>query len=81
MDPKDVIRAWKDPEFRSSLDTEAQSTLPTHPSGLMNLDDADLMNVSGGTSVATMIVSCFGSCDNTLFDGTCDLWSLGCCDS
>jgi hypothetical protein len=26
-------------------------------------------------------ISCWGSCDNSVSDGTCDLWSLGCCDS
>jgi mersacidin/lichenicidin family type 2 lantibiotic len=96
MDPKDVVRAWKDPEYRSSLDADERSAMPSHPSGLMELDDADLMTASGGTtlvwtscpcatiaSVTTVTnnISCWGSCDNSVSDGTCDLWSLGCCDS
>ena len=34
MSTADIIRAWKDPEYRSTL-----GVLPTHPAGLIELAD------------------------------------------
>lgn len=44
MNPKDIIRAWKDEDFRASL-----ADAPANPAGLVAVDDADLKNVAGGT--------------------------------
>lgn len=41
----DTIRAWKDPEYRKSLDV---GVLPRHPSGLTPLGDDVLDDVAGG---------------------------------
>jgi mersacidin/lichenicidin family type 2 lantibiotic len=45
-----IVRAWRDPEYRSSLSTEQRATLPDHPSGksLPELDEADLGLALGG---------------------------------
>ncbi len=43
MDKKNIIRAWKDPEYRASL-TEA----PESPAGAVELDDAALESIVGG---------------------------------
>ena len=37
MSHADIIRAWKDPEYRSTL-----SATPTHPAGLIELPDPEL---------------------------------------
>ena len=37
MSTADIIRAWKDPEYRSTL-----SVTPAHPAGLIELADRDL---------------------------------------
>lgn len=37
MSNADVVRAWKDPEYRSTL-----NFLPTHPAGQIELADPDL---------------------------------------
>ena len=43
MSTLDIIRAWKDEEYRLSLDE-----MPAHPAGLIELTDADLDLVAGG---------------------------------
>jgi len=37
MSNAEIIRAWKDPEYRSTL-----GVVPTHPAGLIELPDPDL---------------------------------------
>jgi mersacidin/lichenicidin family type 2 lantibiotic len=48
MSVLDVVRAWKDPEFRAQLTEEERELLPVNPAGLPELDDADLDHVAGG---------------------------------
>jgi mersacidin/lichenicidin family type 2 lantibiotic len=48
MSTLDIIRAWKDEEYRLSLDETARALLPAHPAGLVELTDADLGLVAGG---------------------------------
>jgi mersacidin/lichenicidin family type 2 lantibiotic len=42
-----IIRAWKDPEYRSKLSKAERELLPAHPAGLVELADADLDAVAG----------------------------------
>ncbi len=44
----DVIRAWKDEEYRLSLSEEERAQLPPHPAGMVQLDEAQLGAVAGG---------------------------------
>lgn len=44
----DIIRAWTDPEYRAGLSSEELASIPPHPSGLIELSDADLTSVAGG---------------------------------
>ena len=48
MSTLDIIRAWKDEEYRLSLDETERTLLPAHPAGLVELTDADLGLVAGG---------------------------------
>jgi mersacidin/lichenicidin family type 2 lantibiotic len=43
-----AIRAWEDPEFRSSLSAEDLAALPASPVGAIELTDAELGAVLGG---------------------------------
>lgn len=43
----DVIRAWKDPEYRSTLGPEELSKVPAHPAGLIELGDEELARAAG----------------------------------
>jgi len=49
----DVIRAWKDPFYRASLPEGILADLPAHPSGLLELDDEQLMTSSGLVAMTT----------------------------
>jgi mersacidin/lichenicidin family type 2 lantibiotic len=48
----DVIRAWKDEEYRLSLSDEERSRLPANPVGELELTDADLEGVYGGRGLS-----------------------------
>ncbi len=48
MSTLDIIRAWKDEEYRASLSEEQRALLPAHPAGLIELADAEL--VAGGAN-------------------------------
>jgi mersacidin/lichenicidin family type 2 lantibiotic len=48
MSKIDIIRAWKDPEYRDSLSAEEKAQLPEHPAGLIELDDDDMSSFAGG---------------------------------
>ncbi|MBV9034251.1 MAG: mersacidin/lichenicidin family type 2 lantibiotic [Acidobacteriaceae bacterium] len=44
----DVIRAWKDEDYRLSLNDFERALLPQHPSGLLELTDTELEGAAGG---------------------------------
>jgi mersacidin/lichenicidin family type 2 lantibiotic len=44
----DIVRAWKDPEYRKSLTSEELASLPANPAGDPELTATDLENISGG---------------------------------
>jgi mersacidin/lichenicidin family type 2 lantibiotic len=48
MKPFDIIRAWKDARYRSSLGADEQATLPANPAGSIELDEQELDAVIGG---------------------------------
>jgi mersacidin/lichenicidin family type 2 lantibiotic len=49
MSRLDIIRAWKDEEYCSSLSAEQRTLLPENPVGLIELTDLDLRGAEGGT--------------------------------
>jgi mersacidin/lichenicidin family type 2 lantibiotic len=61
MSYRKAIRAWKDEEYRLGLSEAEQAKLPAHPSGAVELSDADLGVVSGGvfTLSCTWGLECF----------------------
>jgi mersacidin/lichenicidin family type 2 lantibiotic len=67
----DIIRAWKDEAFRSALTDAQRDALPDHPSGLVELGDAELDGVAGGRPRP--------GTGGTFDGGTCELWTFGCC--
>jgi mersacidin/lichenicidin family type 2 lantibiotic len=88
MDKNQIIRAWKDEEYRLSLGDHERRMLPAHPSGLVDLSDESLGQVGGYTlpaicaaisvAVATVMLSCAPQCNETL-GGTCRNFTSGCC--
>ena len=54
MNRLDIIRAWKDADYRESLSDAERAALPENPAGLMELPEAALGNVAGGGPLPTM---------------------------
>ena len=53
MTNAEVIRAWKDPEYRTGLTESERSMLPEHPAGQLKLSDSDLHNQGLRSGVPT----------------------------
>ena len=56
MSSLDIIRAWKDEDYRLGLTDAQRAMLPDSPVGLIELSDADMGLLAGGTG------SCSNSC-------------------
>ena len=52
MSNSDIIRAWKDEDYSSSLSEEQRSQLPENPAGIVELSDEDMEVVAGGVNVS-----------------------------
>jgi mersacidin/lichenicidin family type 2 lantibiotic len=86
MNANDVVAAWKEPAVRADLPHEDLRGLPQHPAGRSPFD-GDAANVAGGMLPATIqtigaltsMMSCNISCSETMWDGSCDFFSYGCC--
>ncbi|MCQ4208730.1 mersacidin/lichenicidin family type 2 lantibiotic [Streptomyces longispororuber] len=55
----DIVRAWKDPEYRSTL-----SASPEHPSGtpgLIHLEATELAGAAGGGTQTLLSIGCCSS--------------------
>ncbi|MEU7137048.1 mersacidin/lichenicidin family type 2 lantibiotic [Streptomyces sp. NPDC046261] len=88
-----IARAWKDAAYRESLTAEERAALPANPAGVVELDDQDLMELSGGTTgtlcvtvtlvtVSQCATSHFGcaTVNKTVCNGTCAVGGTkGCC--
>ena len=48
MSNKNIIRAWKDEDYRLSLSEAERALLPEHPAGLIELAGAETDGVGGG---------------------------------
>ncbi len=53
MSKLNIIRAWKDPLYRSTLSAAQKALVPEHPAGLVELTDEDLGVVAGGIMATT----------------------------
>ena len=51
MSKIDVIRAWKDEDYRSSLSDAQRAALPANPAGLIELSETELRDAAGGTII------------------------------
>ncbi len=45
---QDIVRAWKDADFRNQLSGEQRAALPENPAGVVELSIAELNEVAGG---------------------------------
>ena len=68
----DVMRAWKDEDYRESLSDSERASLPKNPAGLVELSASDLALVSGGDISANggpgcsnLVCTTWGTCGDT----------------
>ena len=72
MNREEIIRSWKDEEYRASLPDSDRASLPEHPAGVIHLPESLLQEVAGGFQTERMWT--FGCCFGTVGVGT-----KGCC--
>ncbi|WP_392534165.1 mersacidin/lichenicidin family type 2 lantibiotic [Nostoc sp. C117] len=48
MSNNDIIRAWKDEEYRKNLSEQQRFQLPENPAGFVELSDAQMESIAGG---------------------------------
>jgi len=65
MSKDEIIRAWKDANYRMGLPQGERDRLPDHPAGELELGDLDLEIVAGGRTNRAPV-------------GTCPCGSQGC---
>ncbi|MEC4812014.1 MAG: mersacidin/lichenicidin family type 2 lantibiotic [Scytonema sp. PMC 1069.18] len=58
MPNEDIIRAWKDEEYRNSLSEEQRSQLPENPVGIIDISDMEMETVAGGGLCTCEYPSC-----------------------
>ena len=69
----DVVRAWKDEDYRMSLTDAERRMLPSNPAGLIEISDSALGAVAGGDDGGPGrmsfpgVCSCFGGCQSQYF--------------
>jgi mersacidin/lichenicidin family type 2 lantibiotic len=56
MTSDEIVRSWKNDEYRLSLSLDDQAVLPENPAGLGELTDAELLGIDGG-SFTTIYIS------------------------
>src|SRR5689334_13280644 len=86
MNANTVITAWKDPALRAELRVHDLLQLPEHPSGRSPFE-GDPGKAAGGMAPGTLqtlgpltsVMSCNLSCSETMWDGSCDFFTYGCC--
>ncbi|HEX4960527.1 MAG TPA: mersacidin/lichenicidin family type 2 lantibiotic [Thermoanaerobaculia bacterium] len=61
----DVVRAWRDEEYRNSLTEQELASLPANPAGMATVDDSALRSVTGGLRTKMVFEDC------TTFVGSC----------
>ena len=85
MNKHQIVRAWKDRSFRSTLSASQRTQLPAHPSGgtFNELDEAELQRVVGAADKASCywtglpVTSCGHVCTATT---ECPVLSICCRD-
>jgi mersacidin/lichenicidin family type 2 lantibiotic len=58
MSIQNIIRAWKDPDFRASLSEAERALLPANPAGTIDLTPAQMEAVGGGRMPVTDTRAC-----------------------
>ena len=52
MSKLDIVRAWKDEDYFNRLSDSERSQLPANPAGVIEINDQDLLQAEGGTTIS-----------------------------
>jgi mersacidin/lichenicidin family type 2 lantibiotic len=58
-----IIRAWKDEEYRSGLSESELSALPKNPAGIVELTSDEMEEAGGHTSIIIVGLPTIQTCD------------------
>jgi mersacidin/lichenicidin family type 2 lantibiotic len=56
-----IIRAWKDAEYRLSLSDAERALMPAHPAGVIELAETELAEVGGGFWPVVIFTLAYGT--------------------
>ena len=56
MTSEQIVRSWKDEEYFLALSDEDLALIPENPAGWVELSDADLLGVAGGTDTVLLCI-------------------------
>ena len=73
MTPDQIIRAWKDTDYRSELASTDQSQLPPNPVGPIDLVDDAIDLALGGQVAGTQYLESIGCCKGITQRTYCDI--------
>ena len=59
MSHVNVVRAWKDEEYRLSLSEAERSRLPENPAGLLEQTEVELESATGGYQIVQTVHGCY----------------------
>ena len=76
MKNAEVIRAWKNADYRLSLSRAERDSMPEHPAGHIELTDEELGGASGGIDLSTVAIFTAGQC--CLHTDFCTVFEIGC---
>ena len=62
MKTNNIVRAWKDEDYRLGLSESERALVPQNPAGMVELSDKDLRKVTGGWTATSCI------CTTTVVD-------------
>ncbi|HEX2913349.1 MAG TPA: mersacidin/lichenicidin family type 2 lantibiotic [Chloroflexia bacterium] len=65
----DVIRAWKDEDYREGLSDEQKSQLSENPAGMVELSDEELGNAEG--AITPIIIGSLISLNYAVWSSIC----------
>jgi mersacidin/lichenicidin family type 2 lantibiotic len=77
MSPNQIVRAWKDSDYRAGLTSESSAVVPAHPVGDIDIADS-MLDLSGGYEEArTEYLETLGCCQGFTQAGKCDFTGGG----
>jgi len=76
MSPNQIVRAWKDADYRAQLAVEAAGAVPSHPAGDIDIADS-MLALSGGEAARTEYFETLGCCQGFTQEGKCDFTAGG----